>query len=303
MLKFNQNYFVNLAKEKLGNKKHTLVVTCPYDVNTIDSIYECHNLGLIDVILVGDKQQILNAINNAKIEFNDYQLYDMKDSQECAKKTMELLHNNKANMLMKGLIDTSLLLKTLLNKEYELRTNKLMTHVCLSFNENYNKYYIISDAAMTIKPTIEQKKAIIENAVWFAHCLGINNPKVAQLCAKEKVYEKMPDTMDADKIHQMYLNNEFKNCVISGPLQIDIAVDKESAEIKKVNDPVAGNADILICPNIEAANILTKGLTYLGGWSFAGLIIGSKIPFILTSRSTNKRDRVVSIALACLCAE
>ena len=301
-MKITMDYFINIAKQKMSCNVAKLVIPCPYEEYSLGSIEQCIKLGLIEAIFVGEKTKIDNAINIAKISLDKIEIIEAENDEDAANKAMQILKDKKANMIMKGLIDTSLLLKTLLKPEYELRTGKLMSHCALAYNPNFERYFIITDAAMSIKPTLEQKKQIIENAVSLARALGNNNPKVANLCAKEKPYEKMPDTLDAQKLHEMNVNGEITNCVVSGPLQIDLAIDEESAKIKGSKDPVAGKADILMCPDIEAANIFSKGIVYLGGWSFAGVIIGSKVPFVLTSRSTTEQDRILSIALACACA-
>lgn len=301
-MKISLDYFINIALQKQQGKTPRLVVVCPYEEYSISAIKFCVEKKLIEAVFVGEKQKIETAIKESKTDFKQYQLIEATNNQEAADIAMALIRDKKGEMLMKGLIDTSVLLKTLLKPEYDLRTDKIMTHCTLSYHPDYKKYYIISDPAMLISPTLEQKKVIIENAVQLAHALGNNNPKVANLCAKEKPYEKMPNTMDAQKLHEMNVNGEIKGCIVSGPLQLDLAVDQESAQIKGSSDPVAGDADVLICPNIEAANIFTKGLNYLGGWSFAGIILGSKVPFVLTSRSTKEEDRILSIALACACA-
>lgn len=264
-MKYDLNYFVDLAI-KTSKIKQKLIVTCPYEEYSIGSIVKCVELELIDVIFVGEKDKILEAAKKAQIDLPDsVEIVETIDDLSAAKTTMEYLRDKKATILMKGLIDTSVLLKTMLAKEYGLRTKRVMSHCCVSFNEDYNKYYLITDAAMLIKPNLEQKKQMILNAVDFAHALGIEKPMVANLCAKEKAYEKMPDTLEAAKLQEMYINGEITGCVVSGPLQIDTAISVESASIKGTKDPVAGKADILVCPNIEAANIFSKGIVYLGG--------------------------------------
>lgn len=302
-MKITMDYFINIAKNKMNGKVAKMVVPCPYEEFSIGSIAECVKLGLIEAILVGEKSRIEETIKKSGFVIDNVQIVDAQNNEEAANIAMQLLKDKKANMIMKGLIDTSVLLKTLLKPEYELRTGKLMSHCALAYNPNFERFFIITDAAMIIKPTLEQKKQIIENAVSLAHALGNKNPYVANLCAKEKPYEKMPDTIDAQKLQEMNQNGEIQGCVVSGPLQIDLAIDEESAKIKGCKDPVAGKANILMCPDIEAANIFSKGIVYLGGWSFAGVIIGSKVPFVLTSRSTSEEDRILSIVLACACAE
>lgn len=261
-MKYNFDYFLDLAKKQLTSPLR-LVVTCPYDIDTIESIIECDKLGLIVPTLVGQQERINNAFKECNLT-NNYETINCDNDLDACSITMDLLSSNKANFLMKGNIDTSTLLRVVLDKKYDLRTSRLMSHVCLSYNKNYDRFYIITDAAMNIKPDLAKKKKIIENAVLFANILGIEKPYVANLCAKEKVDQNIPETVDAFELQKMNNNGEIKNCVISGPLQIDLAIDSFGAEIKNCSDPVAGKANILMCPDINSANIFSKAICYLG---------------------------------------
>lgn len=297
-MKYSQSYFIELAKKTIKNKL-VLAVTCPYEPHTLHALDEVVKHQLVDVILIGEKAKIqINAKDYPHL--TNLKIVDAVDNADAAVKTMELLSAGKAQLLMKGLIDTSLILKTLLNKDYNLKSGKAISHIVMTYSPTHEKYYLISDAAMNIKPNLEQKKAIIQNTVDFAHVLGNPKPNVANLCAKEKPYDKMPDTIDAAALQEMNIKGEITGCIVSGPLQLDTAVDPESVALKQTHDPVAGKADILMCPNIESANILTKGLVYLSDWRFCGVLVGTKIPMVLTSRSSRQEERIVSIALACL---
>lgn len=293
------NYFIDWALKTKKRKVPTLVITCPYEADSIAAIKKSIELDLIHALLVGEKKIVEKAAEEANFELTSENFFDAKDDADAARITMELLRDDKAQILMKGLIETSLLLKTLLVKDYGLRTGKLFSHAVVSFNDTFDKYYIITDAGMNIAPTLEQKKEIIENSVLLAHALGIKEPKVACLTAKEKVYDKMPATLDADVLQKMNQDGIIKNCIVSGPLQLDNAIDEHSAQVKGIKDPVAGKANILLVPDIEAGNIFSKGLYYLGNWAFAGIVIGAKIPIVLTSRSSDERDQISSICLAC----
>ena len=293
------DYFIDKALETKKGKVPTLVITCPYEADSIVAIKKAIKLELIKALFVGEKKLAEKAAKEADFELTSENFFDAKDDADAARITMELLRDDKAQMLMKGLIDTSLLLKTLLVKDYGLRTGKLFSHAIVSFNDDFDKYYIITDAGMNIAPTLEQKKEIIENSVLLAHALGIKEPKVACLTAKEKVYDKMPATLDAAALQKMNQDGIIKNCIVSGPLQLDNAINEHSAKVKGIEDPVAGKADILLVPDIEAGNIFSKGLYYLCNWAFAGIVIGAKIPIVLTSRSSDERDQISSICLAC----
>ncbi|MGL4951745.1 MAG: phosphate acyltransferase [Mycoplasma sp.] len=296
---FSSTYFTDLAKAKL-TKKPTIAVTCPYDEYTIDALEQVLELDFANVILIGEKERIVEQFKDSHKKMKETKIVDASSDVDAAITTMKLLQNGDATILMKGLIDTSVILKELLNKEYDLKSGKPISHVTVTYSPTNEKYFLVTDAAMNIKPNLEQKKSIIQNAVNFAHKLGIEKPYVANLCAKEKPYDKMPDTIDADELRKMCVAGEITGCVVSGPLQLDTAIDDSSVELKATKDPVAGKANILMCPNIEVANVFTKGLVYLSDWRFCGVLLGTKVPMVLTSRSSKTEERLVSIALACL---
>lgn len=296
------NYFVEMAKEKTKDKIQTVAVAAPHDDSTLESLRKAKDLGFVNVILVGDENKILEISKEYNIDVSDMKMVHADTLEECAQKAVEEVKNGHASLIMKGLIDTSIILKSVVKRENELRTGKTLSYVGIMFKDGFHKYYLTSDGAMLIAPTLEQKKDIIENAVDVAHSLGQECPKVAMLCAKEKYYDKMPATVDADALQKMNENGEIKGCIVSGPLQVDNAVDKHAAEIKGVMDPVAGDADILVVPAIEAGNILLKAAKYLGGWTYGGVVVGAKVPIVVCSRSDGEDAKLVSVAVACLIA-
>lgn len=284
--------------EKAKNKKgQIMVVTCPYDYDTIQACEKALEMELCEIVFVGDLSKITNLISKEKLDNLGIDVYNEIDDIASAKKSMELINAGKANLLMKGLIDTSLLLKTFLSSEYNLRTNQLLSHVGLLMKEDC-KTYFVTDAAMNIAPTLEQKVSIINNAVVVARALGIEKPVVANLCAKEKKYDKMPATIDADALHQMNLDGSIKDCYVSGPMQMDNVLSKESCEIKGLKEEACGASDILMCPTIEVGNVLAKGLKYLSGYSFCGVVVGAKVPIVLVSRADDFEEKLLSIAVA-----
>lgn len=298
----NQDYFVNLAKEKSGGEIQTVAVAAPYDEATLEALRNAVDLGFVKVQLVGEEKVILDAAKNANLNISDMEIVDAQDLADSAQKAVDQVRLGKASLIMKGLIDTSLILKAVVKKENELRTGKTLSYVGILFNEDKAKYFLTSDGAMLIAPDLEQKKGIIENAVEVAHALGNEEPKVAMICAKEKYYEKMPATVDATELQKMNQNGEIKGCIVSGPLQMDNAVDAHAVEVKGIDDPVAGKADILIVPAIEAGNVLLKTAKYLGGWTFGGVVVGAKVPIVVCSRSDGESAKLVSIAVACMMA-
>jgi len=298
----NQDYFINLAKEKTGDEIQTVAVAAPYDVATLESLRNAMDLGFVKVILVGDEKIIKESAKEGNVRIDDMELVHADDLAGCAQGAVDMVRQGKAGLIMKGLIDTSMILKAVVKKENELRTGKTLSYVGILFKEDYGKYFLTSDGAMLIAPDLQQKKGIVENAVDVAHALGNEMPKVAMICAKEKYYEKMPATVDAVELQKMNQSGELSGCIVSGPLQMDNAVDKHAVEVKGIDDPVAGEADILIVPAIEAGNVLLKTAKYLGGWTFGGVVVGAKVPIVVCSRSDGEAAKLVSIAVSCMMA-
>lgn len=298
----NQDYFINLAKEKAGDAIQTVAVAAPYDVATLESLRNAMDLGFVKVILVGDESIIKESAKEGNVKIDDMELVHADDLAGCAQGAVDMVRQGKAGLIMKGLIDTSVILKAVVKKENELRTGKTLSYVGILFKEDYEKYFLTSDGAMLIAPDLAQKKGIVENAVEVAHALGNEMPKVAMICAKEKYYEKMPATVDAVELQKMNQAGELSGCIVSGPLQMDNAVDKHAVEVKGIDDPVAGEADILVVPAIEAGNVLLKTAKYLGGWTFGGVVVGAKVPIVVCSRSDGEAAKLVSIAVSCMMA-
>ena len=298
----NQDYFINLAKEKAGDAIQTVAVAAPHDLATLESLRNAVDLGFVKVILVGNEDTIKEVASEGNLDISDMSIVHADDLPDAAQKAVDQVREGKASLIMKGLIDTSIILKAVVKRENELRTGKTLSYVGIMFKEDRDKYYLTSDGAMVISPTLDQKKQIIENAVDVAHSLGIDCPKVAMICAKEKYYEKMPATVDAAALHKMNEDGEIPGCIVSGPLQLDNAVDAHAVEVKGIKDPVAGKADILIVSAIEVGNVLLKTAKYLGGWTFGGVVVGAKVPIVVCSRSDGEAAKLVSIAVACMMA-
>ena len=203
-------------------------------------------------------------------------------------------------MVMKGLVDTSIILKAVLNKEIGLRTGNILSHVAVFDIEGYDRLFFVTDAAMNLAPNIQEKKQIIENSCQVARALDIEVPKVALICAKEKVNPKMKDTVEAKELEDMYLRGEITGCMVGGPFALDNAVSEEAAKHKGMDHPIAGKADVLVVPDIEAGNVLYKSISYFAKCESAGLIVGAKAPIILTSRADSDKTKLNSIALGVL---
>lgn len=293
----NIDDIIKFAKER-GPK--IVSVACCQDEEVLIAVENARKEGIINAILVGDIEKTRDISNGLGINLDNYELVDIKDLSEACLKAVELVSSGKAHMVMKGLVDTSIILKAVLNKEVGLRTGNVLSHVAVFDIEGYDRLFFVTDAAMNLAPDINGKKQIIENACELVRSLDIEEPKVALICAKEKVNPKMKDTVEAKELEDMYLRGEIKGCIVGGPFALDNAVSEEAAKHKGINHPVAGKADILVVPDIEAGNVLYKSITYFAKCENAGLIVGAKAPIILTSRADSDKTKLNSIALGVL---
>ncbi|WIV13314.1 phosphate butyryltransferase [Proteiniborus sp. MB09-C3] len=290
---------LNLAKSR-GPK--TISVAVAQDKEVLLAVKEANKMGIVDAILVGDKNEIIKIAEEISMDLSKCELIDIKDVVEASRKAVELVSTGKAHIVMKGLVDTSIILKAVLDEKIGLRTGNVLSHVAVFSVDTYEKLLLVTDAAMNIAPDLSQKKQIVENAVFLAHSIDIENPKVAVVCAKEKVNPKMPATVDAEQLVQMNENGEIAGCIVGGPFALDNAISKEAAIHKGIDHPVAGDADIILTPNIESGNVLYKALAFLAKSKNAGIIVGARAPIVLTSRADNDEAKLNSIALAVLMA-
>ncbi|CEO28579.1 phosphate butyryltransferase [Paraclostridium sordellii] len=293
------NDVIRYAKER-GPK--TISVACSQDKEVLIAVDMAKKEGIANAILVGDIEKTNTIANELNIDLSGYDLIDEKDLTQASLKAVSLVSEGKADMVMKGLVDTSIILKAVLDKEVGLRTGKVLSHVAVFDVNGYDRLFFITDAAMNLAPDLQTKKQIIENACIVAHALDIEEPKVAAICAKEKVNPKMPDTVDAKELEDMCKNGEIRGCIIGGPFALDNAVSEEAAKHKGMDNPIAGKADILLAPDIEAGNILYKSLVFFAESKNAGVIVGAKAPIILTSRADSEETKLNSIALGVLMA-
>jgi len=290
---------IELAKKR-GPK--TISVAVAQDKEVLLAVKQANDLGIADAILVGDKEKIISIASEIGLDVNKFEIIDIKDMAEASRKAVELVSSKKAHIVMKGLVDTSVILKAVLDENIGLRTGKVLSHVAVFDLELYEKLLLVTDAAMNIAPNINQKKDIIENAAFVAHSIDIDLPKVAVVCAKEKVNPKMQATVDAETLEKMNADGLIKGCIVGGPFALDNAISKEAAKHKGIEHPVAGDADIILAPNIESGNVLYKALAFLANSKNAGIIVGAKAPVVLTSRADNEEAKLNSIALGVLMA-
>lgn len=285
----------------LGPK--TIAVAAAEDLEVLQAVQLARDYHIAKAILVGDEQKIRSIAEANDISLRDMEILSVADPAEACLEAVRLVSEKKADILMKGMVDTKIILKAVLNKEIGLRTKNVLSHVVIAEIDHFDHLLYISDAAMNIAPDLQTKKEIVENVVCVAHAMGNEKPNVAVVCAVEKVNDKMPATLDAQALMKMNESGEITGCTIAGPLALDNAVSVEAAKHKKIDHPAAGKADVLIMPNIEAGNILYKSITFLALGKVAGMIVGAKAPIVLTSRADSDITKLYSIAAAVLMAK
>lgn len=290
---------MKIAKER-GPKR--LAVALANDEEVLLAVSNAHKEGIVTAVLVGDEPKMRAIAAEHNIDLSPFEIVNEADLQAASTIAVGLVSSGKADIVMKGLVDTSIILKAVLNKETGLRTGSVLSHTAVFDVPSYGKLLFVTDAAMNIAPDVEAKAKIIDNTVKLVNALDIENPNVAVVCAKEKVSDKMPATLDAEALVKMNQEGTIKDCVVGGPFALDNAVSKEAAKIKGVTHPGAGEADILLMPTIEAGNILYKSLSILSKTKNAGIILGAKAPVVLTSRADSDETKLYSIALAVLMA-
>lgn len=284
-----------------GPKKMAVASAGAEDV--LKAVEAARKEGLTDSILVGDKKEIIQIAEKMGINPVNYEIIDKPDKTETARCAVELVRNKKASILMKGMMGTARFLQAVLDKEIGLRTNRLLSHVYTLEIKNYNRLLTMTDGAMNISPDLKQKAQIIQNAIYYAHSMGIKKPKVAIVAALELVNPDMPATIDAACLAKMSERGQIVGGIVDGPLGFDNAISKEAAEHKGIESPVSGEVDIILVPNIESGNIFAKGLVYLAKAVPAGLLLGAKAPVVLVSRSDSAQSKLYSIALGVLMSE
>lgn len=272
------------------------------DEPVLQAVKAAKEQNIATAILVGDEAKIREIAASIDMDLTDFEIINEPDTEAAALKAVELVHNGKADILLKGLLETKTFLKSVLNKGVGLRTGKMLSHVCVFEIEGINRLLFFTDVAFNTYPTLADKVNIINNAVEVAHACGIECPKVAPLCAVETVNPKMQPTVDADNLTKMYEGGDFKGCQIYGPLSMDLAIDPEAAVHKGVTNPVAGHADILLFPNIDAGNITYKILVRTAKVKIGNVLVGTSAPVVLTSRSDDFETKLNSIALATVIA-
>lgn len=281
-----------------GPKRLSVAVSQAEDVMT--AVEQARQKGMINGILVGDKEQTISVCKNLKINPDNYEIIDQKDKTEAARIAVSLVSEKKAELLMKGMLGTARILKALLDKEIGLRTNRLLSHAYVLKLEHYDRLLTMTDGAMNIAPNLEQKAQIIQNVIDFCRSLEIEQPKIAALAAVELVNPNMQASLDAACLSKMAERGQITGGIVDGPLAFDNAISKKAALYKGIDSPVSGQVDAVLVPDIESGNIFAKGLVYLANAEPAGILLGTTAPVILVSRSDTAVSKVRSIALGIL---
>lgn len=280
-----------------------MAVAVAADAHTLEAALAARKEGLVSPVLVGDKAKILNILGKMGESVPDADIYDEPDEVAACEKAVALVREGAASFLMKGKVDTKVILKAVVNKEHGLGVpGAIMSHVTLFEVPAYHKLLAPVDGGMVTYPTLEQKKGIIENTVAALHALGYDCPKVGILACAEKVNPKMPETLDAQALAEMNKNGEITGCVVDGPISFDCAIDRSIADFKGYESPIAGDCDVLLAPNIHAGNIMGKMLVCFSGAKMAGYIAGARCPIVLTSRGSSAEEKRMSIILAAAAA-
>lgn len=301
-LKTNVDYFESVISKCDVLEPVTFSICHPCDYTSLQGPIDAYKAGLIIPILVGPKHLIENVAKENNIDISGLEIVSTENAHESAVKAVELCRTGKAEVLMKGSLHTDEMMHAVVQRETGLRTSRKISHVYAMSVPTYPRLLLITDAAINIYPTLEDKVDIIQNAIDLAHVLGVETPKAAILSAVETVNPKIQSTIDAAALCKMADRGQIVGGILDGPLAFDNAVSLEAAKIKKITSRVSGQADILVAPDLEAGNMIAKQLDYLAGAATAGIVLGAKVPIVLTSRAESPKARKTSAAIAVLVA-
>lgn len=298
----NYANFKDLVHAQQGRtRRKRLVLMAAESKHSLEAVVEAWRQGMITPILVGNEAKIRTCLEELAPagERFDFEIVPVASPEESAQATVDLINSGRGDIIMKGLIDTGKMMSALLKRENGLRTGSIVSSICFVEIASYHKLLAFTDAAINTYPSLEQKKALIESSVSVMRRMGWSCPKVGVLAAVEVVNPKMPETVDAAALKEMYLRGELPGCILEGPISFDLAIDTESAKIKSFDSPVAGDADLLIFPDIAVGNIAIKILQLTGNNQSGSFIVGLKVPALLTSRGASMETKLHGLQLAC----
>jgi phosphate butyryltransferase len=281
-----------------GKPRKKLLLAAAQDTQSLSTVLRAWHDDIIEPILIGDKESIQNICNEDGYDITGLRIIHEPDIDKSVEMAVKMLSSKQGDILMKGKVGSSSLLKCVLNKEWGLRTGNLLSHIALFEVETYHKLIAVTDVAMNIAPNLKDKISIVNNSVSFLNRLGYVLPKVAVLGAVEMVNENMEATLHAALLSKMNQREQIRNCIIDGPLAFDNAVSLESAKHKGIKSEVAGDTDLLLMPDIEVGNVLYKSLVFFARAKVASIILGAQVPIVLTSRSDSEQAKYDSILLS-----
>lgn len=294
MLIKSYDHLLEIIKQK---KKMKVAVITAEHMDVLEVVSEAEKMGLAEFVLLGDPYKIEKVISENNLTLSA-EIIDEKDHHKAADKAVDLVVSGEADTVMKGMLHSAIFLRAILNKEKGLNTGNIVTQIAVQQKPNKDGLLLITDCGITVTPDLMQKKMILENAVEFAHKLGYENPRVAVLAAVEVINPSMPDTIDAAALSKMADRGQIEGCIVDGPLALDNAISVESAEHKGIKGPVAGNADILLVPNVTVGNTLMKSIAYFANEPTPSVMMGVRLPIVYTSRTEGVKGRLLTIALA-----
>ena len=275
----------------------TVAVVCAHDDHTLEAVLKIKEEGILNCLLIGHKNEIRKIVEELGYSIDEESIIDSDSDEDAAKKAIQLIKEDKADFIQKGLMQTSTLLKEVVNKETGIGLGKVMSHTALLEIPGYHKLLGVADGGMIPSPDLEAKKAIVANAVELFHKLGYERPLVSAICGAENVSPKIIETVDAAALKEACLTGEFGNCYVEGPISFDLAMDKQSALVKGYESPVCGESDILLVPNMTAGNMTVKALLLYAGAKMTGVVTGAKCPIALNSRSASFEEKYNSLLL------
>jgi phosphate acetyltransferase len=292
--------YERLIERVTGIPAARTAVAHPCSEFALEGAVDAAKMGIIAPILVGPRKKILSTAEAAKVDVTPYEIIDAEHSHDAAEKAVALVREGRAEMLMKGSLHTDELLGAVVKRDTGLRTERRLSHCFILDVPNHDRILIITDAAINIFPKLEDKVDIVQNAIDLALALGVQQPKVAILSAMETVNPKLDSTVEAAALCKMADRGQITGGILDGPLALDNAISAEAARIKGITGPVAGQADILVVPDLEAGNMLAKSLSFLADADSAGIVVGARVPITLTSRADSVESRLASCAVAAL---
>lgn len=292
--------FDEMREHLASSSKRRVAVVMSDDLHTLEAIMRAKEDGLVEPVLLGDARETERLLSKLGYNAGALDIRDLLMPQDCATAAARMARDGQVDCIMKGRIETGTIMKAMLDSNNGIRRSEIMSGIGLFETPYYHKMFAITDIALNLRPTLEHKKAILENALDVYHALGVSQPKVAVVTAVETVNPKMPETVDAEALCNMVQAGEVTGCIAAGPISVDLAMDTESATTKRYSSPVAGDADILLVPDISSGNIAAKLVTSVAHGRSCGIMVGAKVPLIVLSRSASADDKYMSIVLSAL---